>query len=144
MRSIAVKPSGPAASPRGRTRASRRQPPYNSPLATPSGNTGMKQRTSFGQLTLDREYFVSQDVFAAEHERIFLRSWLLAGHVSQLEEPGSYFLFEIERESVIVVRDRDGKIHALHNHCRHRGSRLCHEVNGKLGQVILCPYHAWS
>lgn len=104
----------------------------------------MKKRSSFGQHTLDREYFVSSDVFAAEHERIFLRSWLLAGHVSQLEQPGSYFLFEIERESVIVVRDKDGAIHALHNHCRHRGSRLCHDAQGKLGQAILCPYHAWS
>jgi Rieske 2Fe-2S family protein len=104
----------------------------------------MKKRTSFGQHTLDREHFVSPDIFRAEHERIFLRSWLLAGHVSQLDEPGAYFLFEIERESVIVVRDEAGEIRALHNHCRHRGSRLCREANGVLGKSILCPYHAWS
>ena len=44
----------------------------------------MKQRTSLGQHTLDREYFVSSEIFATEHERIFFKSWLLAGHVSQL------------------------------------------------------------
>ncbi|MDR3385964.1 MAG: aromatic ring-hydroxylating dioxygenase subunit alpha [Rudaea sp.] len=104
----------------------------------------MKKRSSRGQHTLAREYFVSNDIFAAEHERIFLRSWLLAGHVSQLQEPGSYFLFEIEHESVIVLRDGAGEIRAFHNHCRHRGSRLCRETSGVLGAAIQCPYHAWS
>ena len=104
----------------------------------------MKQRSAFGQHTLERDYFVSNEIFAAEHERIFLRSWLLAGHVSQLQSPGSYFLFELERESVIVLRDAGGEIRALHNHCRHRGSRLCREQSGTLGSAIVCPYHAWS
>jgi Rieske 2Fe-2S family protein len=104
----------------------------------------MKRRTSFGQHTLAREYFMSDEIFRSERERIFYRSWLLVGHVSQLEQPGSYFLFEIDRESVIVVRDGAGEIRAFHNHCRHRGSRLCQEAAGKLGASILCPYHAWS
>jgi Rieske 2Fe-2S family protein len=104
----------------------------------------MKTRTSFGQNTLAREYFTSEDVFRSERERIFLRSWLLVGHVSQLTEAGSYFLFEIDRESVIVLRDGAGEIRAFHNHCRHRGSRLCREAAGTLGTSIQCPYHAWN
>ena len=62
----------------------------------------MKARTSFGQHTLGRDYFVSDEIWRAEHEKIFFRSWMLAGHVSQLETPGSYFLFELDSESVIV------------------------------------------
>ena len=104
----------------------------------------MKTRSSLGQHTLDRDYFVSNEIFALEHERIFFRSWLLAGHASQLDKPGAYFLFELERESVIVLRDERGEIHALHNHCRHRGSRLCRAASGMLGSAIVCPYHAWS
>jgi Rieske 2Fe-2S family protein len=104
----------------------------------------MKRRTSFGQHTLGREYFVSDDIFAAEHERIFFRSWMLAGHASQLDKPGSYLLFELDRESVIVLRDGNGRIRAFHNHCRHRGSKLCHEHAGVLGTTIQCPYHAWT
>jgi glycine betaine catabolism A len=99
----------------------------------------MKARTSSGQHTLPREYFVSEEIFRAEGERIFSRSWLLAGHASQLAEPGSCFLFELGRESVIVLRER-----AFHNHCRHRGSRLCQEGTTTLGQAIQCPYHAWT
>ncbi len=104
----------------------------------------MKTRTSFGQHTLAREYFVSDEIFKAEHERIFFRSWLLAGHISQLDRPGSYFLFELERESVIVLRDAAGDIRAFHNHCRHRGSKLCQQAYGTLGTTIQCPYHAWT
>ena len=104
----------------------------------------MKQRSSFGQHTLDRQYFVAPEIFEREHDRIFFRSWLLAGHVSQVSEIGGYFLFELQNESVIVVRDASGEIRAFHNHCRHRGSRLCREAHGKLGSAIVCPYHAWS
>ena len=104
----------------------------------------MNRRTSFGQHTLGREYFVSADIFAAEHERIFFRSWMLAGHASQLDKPGSYLLFELDRESVIVLRDGTGRIRAFHNHCRHRGSKLCHDHAGVLGATIQCPYHAWT
>jgi len=104
----------------------------------------MKPRTSFGQHTLAREYFTSSDIFQTERERIFYRSWLLVGHVSQLEAAGSYFLFELDRESVIVLRDGNGEIRAFHNHCRHRGSRLCQEAKGTLGTSIQCPYHAWT
>ncbi|HYL05441.1 MAG TPA: aromatic ring-hydroxylating dioxygenase subunit alpha [Thermoanaerobaculia bacterium] len=104
----------------------------------------MKRRTSSGQHTLPREYFVSEEVFRAERERIFARSWLLAGHQSQLGEPGSCLLFELDKESVLVVRDGAGEIRAFHNHCRHRGSRLCQEETTKLGPAIQCPYHAWT
>ena len=104
----------------------------------------MKARTSHGQHTLGREYFVSQEIYREELERIFMRCWLPAGHVSQLEQSGSYFLFELESESVIVLRDGDGDIRAFHNLCRHRGSRLCQERSGRLGERIVCPYHAWT
>ena len=104
----------------------------------------MKSRTSFGQHTLARDYYVSPDVWRAEHENIFFKNWLLAGHVSQLSNPGDYFLFDLERESVIVLKDFDGEIRAFHNHCRHRGSRLCQHARGTLGSTIQCPYHAWT
>ncbi len=104
----------------------------------------MKSRTSFGQRTLSREYFASMEIFDLERERIFSRSWLLAGHVSQLASPGSFFRFDVARESVLVIRGTDGKVRAFHNLCRHRGSRLCGDPSGTLGKAIVCPYHAWT
>jgi Rieske 2Fe-2S family protein len=104
----------------------------------------MKPRSSFGQHTLPREHFTSEELFQREHERIFGRHWLLAGHLSQLAAPGSYFTWEVGRESVLVLRDGEGVVRAFHNHCRHRGTRLCTEHQGSLGHAIQCPYHAWT
>jgi Rieske 2Fe-2S family protein len=104
----------------------------------------MSPRTAFGQHTLPGEYFTSEEIFRAERERIFHSSWLLAGHVSQLATAGSYFLFELDRESVVVLRDGEGTVRAFHNLCRHRGSRLCLAPCGELGHAIQCPYHAWT
>ncbi len=104
----------------------------------------MKPRTSFGQRTLGREYLTSPEIFAVERERIFRASWLLVGHVSQLDAIGRYFVFDLDADSVIVLRDDAGGLRAFHNHCRHRGSRLCQDSAGELGASIRCPYHAWN
>ena len=47
-------------------------------------------------------------------------------------------------ESIIVVRGRDGIVRAFFNVCRHRGTRLCTTETGRFGDVIQCPYHAWT
>ena len=104
----------------------------------------MSSRTAFNAKTLARRYYASEDVYEAETERIFLEHWLFAGRVSDLTEPGSYFLFEVETESVIVLRDYEGEIWAHHNVCRHRGTRLVSEPGGTLAKSIQCMYHAWT
>lgn len=104
----------------------------------------MKPRTAFGQHTLPRESYASDEVFALESERIFGRSWLLAGHVSELPTPGSYLTFAVGRENVLLVRDASGTVRAFHNLCRHRGSRLCTGHRGEAAHGLQCPYHAWT
>jgi Rieske 2Fe-2S family protein len=93
---------------------------------------------------LPAEYYTSQEVFGEEMGRIFGSRWLFAGHVSQLSEPGSHFLFELGRESVIVTRDKEGQVRAFNNVCRHRGARICTDARGRFKGGIQCPYHAWT
>lgn len=83
------------------------------------------------------------DLYEDEIRRIFLRSWLYAGHQSQIPGRGDYFLFEMAGESVIVVRDREGGINALLNVCRHRGSRICDQPTGHESRLV-CRYHGWT
>jgi len=104
----------------------------------------MKTRTSLGQHTLPGEYFISDEIFREERERIFRQRWLYAGHVSEIPEPGDWFLYELDTESVVVVRDRDGAVRAHHNLCRHRGSRICVGARGSSPSGLQCPYHAWT
>lgn len=88
-------------------------------------------------------FYTSPAVFEHDIKLFWNRNWIWVGHVSQLPEPGNFFRFDYGAESIVVVRDRQGKIHAHINVCRHRGSRICLEASGKTS-VLSCPYHAWT
>ena len=59
-------------------------------------------------MTLPQEYYTADEIFRQDIKRIYLRSWLYAGHVSQLPEPGCYFTVELGTTNVIVVRSANG------------------------------------
>ena len=78
-----------------------------------------------------------------EFERVLLPSWQLVCHVNTIPRPGDYATLDFGRESVFAVRDRDGRIRAFHNACRHRGARLL-DGAGRCAGPVTCPYHGWS
>ncbi|MFC3444362.1 aromatic ring-hydroxylating dioxygenase subunit alpha [Sphingobium rhizovicinum] len=80
---------------------------------------------------------------ALEKDGLWNRTWLLAGIASDLPTPGSYRLFQHLDRSVILSHGKDGRIRAFHNACRHRGSPLLLEPQGRAMRFI-CPYHAWG
>jgi Rieske 2Fe-2S family protein len=92
--------------------------------------------------SLDRTFYTDPAVFRTDVERIFLRDWLYAGHASRIPGPGDYFTFEFDDESLIVIRGLDHSVRALHNTCRHRGSRVCLQPEGS-ARSLVCPYHQW-
>ena len=93
--------------------------------------------------SLERMFYTSPTVYERDILKIWCESWLWAGHVSQIPNPGDYFLFTFATESVIVLRDGDGQVRAHLNVCRHRGSRVCLEASGN-ARVFSCPYHGWT
>ena len=96
-----------------------------------------------GAKSLPQKYFVSPEVFAEEQEKIFSKQWLLVGHQSQLGNPGDYIVQDVNRESLIVIRDKGEAIRGFYNVCRHRGTRLKEDMCGH-ASAIQCPYHAWT
>ena len=56
---------------------------------------------------------------------------------------GDYFTLDVENDSLVVVRDDDGQINALHNVCRHRGTLICEQSSGQVRRFV-CPYHQWT
>jgi len=99
-------------------------------------------KTQVEGFTLDQIFYQDPDIYQRELDRIFMKSWLYAGHLSQVPEIGDYFLYELANESVIITRDSKDTIKALINVCRHRGSRVCLESTGQKKSFV-CPYHAW-
>jgi Rieske 2Fe-2S family protein len=82
-------------------------------------------------------------IYEQEIERIFLKAWLCVGHESQIPARGDYFLFEMAGESVILIRNAEGRVNALLNVCRHRGSRICDAAVGHEARLT-CRYHGWT
>ena len=76
-----------------------------------------------------------------ERQQIFHKSWQFLCHEEKLAEPGSYVATQIEGQSIFACRDKDGKLRAFYNVCKHRGHELL-EGSGKT-KAIACPYHAW-
>ena len=70
--------------------------------------------------------------------------WLAAGRAGELDRPGAFITRDVAGASVLIVRGPDGQVRALHNVCRHRGTRLCVIDSGTLPGSIQCPYHAWT
>jgi choline monooxygenase len=92
--------------------------------------------------TLPYRWYTDGDVLARERARLFGHAWQYAGHSEQLAEPGSYFTLRAGDVPLIVVRDRDGEVHAHVNVCRHRGAEV---VTGEGHCTTLqCHYHAWT
>jgi Rieske 2Fe-2S family protein len=79
--------------------------------------------------SLDQRFYTDPEVYELELERVISRNWFLAGHVSELAEPGDFKVLNVARESAIIVRSE-------------RGSLVCLEDKGNT-RKFECPYHGW-
>ncbi len=91
---------------------------------------------------LAARYYTDGEVFAAEMDRVFARSWVMVGHVSEVAEPGMAITARVGDESVLVANDA-GQLRAMFNVCQHRGHELVTSATARLDRIT-CPYHAWT
>lgn len=93
--------------------------------------------------SLEQPFYNDPEFFRLDMEMIWYRDWLFVGHDCEIAKPGSFFTVQVGDYPVVVVRGRDGVIRALHNSCRHRGSRVCNTHKGTAARLV-CPYHQWT
>jgi Rieske 2Fe-2S family protein len=91
---------------------------------------------------LEQQFYTDPEIYELEIDRIINRNWIMAGHQSELPEPGDFKVFRLANESAIIVRGSDGELKAFANVCRHRGSLVCLEEQGST-RKFTCPYHGW-
>lgn len=87
--------------------------------------------------------YIDDDFFALEQERIWSKTWLLAGHADEVPDIGSYKLWESSGTPILIVRGRDNQIRAFYNTCTHRGGPLVRQALGQ-EKVFVCKYHCWA
>jgi len=91
------------------------------------------------------ESVTSADYFEAEREAVFKQSWFIVGRVEDIAEPGDYFVKRLPtfETTIVVTRDRDGTIHAMHDVCPHRGMRVCGKDHSGNRKNFTCQFHGW-
>ncbi len=89
------------------------------------------------------ERYVSEGFRDQEFARLWPRVWQIACRDDEVAEPGDYYEYVIGNQSILIVRDQDGKLNAFHNVCAHRAN-LIKTGTGNTGTQLVCGFHMWS
>jgi phenylpropionate dioxygenase-like ring-hydroxylating dioxygenase large terminal subunit len=96
-----------------------------------------------GYELIRKERYTSKAYMDMEWQRVWTKVWLFGGQERDIPEPGDYICTEIGRESVILVRQKNGKVRCFYNVCVHRGNRLVEEGLNQV-EYFKCSYHGWE
>lgn len=92
---------------------------------------------------LPASWYKSQEMYELERRAIFSRKWQLITHSARVPNSGDWVRYDVAGYSFIIVRDRQDKINAFHNVCRHRAFPVVTTPSGN-SQIFSCKYHGWS
>ncbi len=85
----------------------------------------------------------SREFAKQEWDKIWTRTWQIAGVARQLAKAGDYITTTLGPETILCVRGEDGRTRAFYNVCQHRGMLLMSEEQGHARRLV-CPYHGWA
>ncbi len=100
-------------------------------------------RTRKKHWSLPQAFYTEEAFHELDLRHMFGRQWIFVSLSCEVPNPGDWITVEVGRDSIIILRDNDRQIRAFHNSCRHRGSRICLEHQGKAKRLV-CPYHQWT
>ena len=89
-------------------------------------------------------HYTSPEFFEQEMTRMWNHVWQIACREEHLRESGDYFVYEIGRFSILLVRTEAGEIKAYHNSCLHRGTKFKAGEGPGWSAAISCPFHGWT
>ena len=92
---------------------------------------------------LPNHYFVDEDHYRLEQQRLFRRNWVLAGVEGLLASKGAVVQADVAGVPIFFTRTANGEVRAFQNVCPHRGVRIVIEDHERAA-MITCPYHAWT
>lgn len=91
---------------------------------------------------IPKEEYVSPAFAARERESLWPRVWQMVCREEEIPNTGDFITYDINDESIIVVRTAADRIAAYHNACQHRGRRIT-EGCGHAARLF-CKFHGWS
>ena len=89
------------------------------------------------------ERYYAKDFMDREWDKIWTRTWQIAGLQRELSKSGDYITTTLGRETILCTFGDDGKTRAFYNVCQHRGMQLMSAPSGNT-RYLTCPYHGWA
>jgi len=93
---------------------------------------------------LARNAYVDDAWLKREEKDLFADAWSFVGTTGICPHAGDFVTVRAGAFDIAIVRTKDGRLNAVHNHCRHRGAALFDGPSGNVGGSIVCPYHRWT
>lgn len=93
--------------------------------------------------SLEAPFYTDREIFETDLRDIFAQHWIFVATEAEIREPGDFVTLDLGSYAIIVLRDDDGIVRAMHNVCRHRGARVLTEARGSVGNLV-CGYHQWT
>ncbi len=93
-------------------------------------------------MTLSVEPYISESYARAERDLLWAKVWQVACREEEIPNVGDFYSYEIQDQSIVVVRSAPDEISAYHNVCRHRGRRLTKGCGH--ATRFRCAYHGWQ
>ena len=88
------------------------------------------------------ERYYSKAWHDQEVEKVWRKTWQLAGRVEEIPNVGDHLIYDIVHDSLIVVRTGPDEIRAYVNSCLHRGTQL--RTEGGSVKQFRCPFHGFT
>ena len=87
------------------------------------------------------DVWTDRGVFEKEVEHLWPKVWQMVCRETALQKAGDYYVYDIARYSILLVRTESGELKGFHNSCLHRGRAL---KSGKgTSRELRCPYHGF-
>ena len=104
-------------------------------------SAAVPERWALGENFVPKGRYVDREFARLELERLFPNVWQMACREEELPKPGAFYEYTIGDRSILVVRQPDGSLRAMHNACRHRGMKII----GGSGRVdeFRCRFHGF-
>jgi len=107
--------------------------------------THIKNRTTDlaeGPMLVDPAVYTDSARHEQERRVLFRERPVLAALSCDLPGPGDTFLFDEVGPSILLVRNKEGKVNAFLNMCMHRAAKLVTEPRRKVR--MSCRFHGWT
>ena len=105
----------------------------------------LRDRSNPPQPTADIPFsrYTDRAFFDLEMQKMWRRVWQYACREEHVPEVGDYYVYDLGRASLIIVRTPQG-LRAYHNSCLHRGTKLKPSQSSGWSASIQCPFHGWD